>query len=112
MNGQFYQGIDGYMIAGPSSPSSWPQIAPSHGTDPFPEPPSNMLGDSNPYQQPSYDNGGNNNNNNFVPPAQQNPAPAPAPAPTPAPTSQAPAPAPAPTPAPTPAPKPTKPSSR
>jgi membrane peptidoglycan carboxypeptidase len=101
VNGQFYTGIDGYMIAGPMFSKFMAAIAPSHGTDPFPEPPSNLLGDTTPYQQPS-DNGGYNNGgytNNFVPTVPQNPVPSIAPTanPAPAPTSN-----------PVPAPKPTK----
>ncbi|MEQ4518852.1 transglycosylase domain-containing protein [Pseudarthrobacter sp. B907] len=72
INGQFYKGIDGYMIAGPQFSNFMAQIAPAYGTDPFPAPPSNMVT------------------------APVAPAPAPAPAPTTAPT-QAPAPSPVPT---------------
>ncbi|XAS66861.1 transglycosylase domain-containing protein [Micrococcaceae bacterium Sec5.7] len=43
INGQFYAGIDGYMIAGPQFSKFMAQIAPSYGTNPFPEPPSNLL---------------------------------------------------------------------
>jgi membrane peptidoglycan carboxypeptidase len=106
INGNFYTGIDGYMIAGPQFSNYMAQVAPRYGTNPFPDPPSSMLSAPTQYQQPSYDNGGNNNNNNFVPPAVQNPAPS---NPAPAPTS---APAPAPAPVPTPAPAPTKPGKK
>jgi membrane peptidoglycan carboxypeptidase len=43
VNGKFYTGIDGYMIAGPMFSQFMSQIAPTYGTDPFPEPPSNLL---------------------------------------------------------------------
>ena len=43
VNGKFYPGIDGYMIAGPMFSNYMSQIAPGYGTDPFPAPPSNMV---------------------------------------------------------------------
>ena len=43
INGNFYKGIDGYMIAGPQFSNYMAQVAPSYGTDPFPTPPSSML---------------------------------------------------------------------
>ncbi len=43
VNGQFYKGIDGYMIAGPQWSNFMAQIAPAYGTNPFPAPPSNMV---------------------------------------------------------------------
>lgn len=43
VNGKFYQGIDGYMIAGPMFSRYMAQIAPSYGTEAFPAPPSNLL---------------------------------------------------------------------
>jgi membrane peptidoglycan carboxypeptidase len=43
INGKFYTGIDGYMIAGPMFSNFMSQIAPGYGTEPFPEPPSNLL---------------------------------------------------------------------
>ncbi|MDF9752089.1 transglycosylase domain-containing protein [Arthrobacter sp. ES3-54] len=43
VNGNFYKGIDGYMIAGPQFSNYMAQIAPAYGTDPFPAPPSDML---------------------------------------------------------------------
>ncbi|WP_314215755.1 transglycosylase domain-containing protein [Pseudarthrobacter equi] len=43
VNGKFYQGIDGYMIAGPMFSNYMSQIAPGYGTDPFPAPPSNLV---------------------------------------------------------------------
>ncbi|MGO4119739.1 transglycosylase domain-containing protein [Arthrobacter sp. YAF16] len=82
VNGQFYEGIDGYMIAGPMFSKFMAEIAPSHGAEPFPEPPSNLL--SEPYQQPTNNDAGRNNN--FMPPATQNPAPAPS-SPAPAPST-------------------------
>ncbi|OFI37183.1 glycosyl transferase [Arthrobacter sp. SW1] len=42
INGQFYSNIDGYMIAGPQFANYMLQTAPRYGTDPFPEPPSNL----------------------------------------------------------------------
>lgn len=44
VNGKFYQGIDGYMIAGPMFSNFMTRIAPAYGTEPFPAPPSNLLG--------------------------------------------------------------------
>ncbi|NUP59463.1 MAG: penicillin-binding protein [Pseudarthrobacter sp.] len=43
VNGKFYQGIDGYMIAGPMFSNFMAKIAPAYGTNPFPAPPSNMV---------------------------------------------------------------------
>ncbi|MHC6594846.1 transglycosylase domain-containing protein [Arthrobacter sp. C152] len=43
VNGKFYQGIDGYMIAGPMFSNYMAKIAPAFGTNPFPAPPSNMV---------------------------------------------------------------------
>lgn len=43
VNGKFYQGIDGYMIAGPMFSNFMAKIAPGYGTNPFPAPPSNMV---------------------------------------------------------------------
>ena len=68
INGQFYEGIDGYMIAGPMFSRFMAEIAPSHGTEPFPEPPSNLLAEA--YQPPANNDAGKN-----MPPATQNPAP-------------------------------------
>ncbi|MDR6415104.1 transglycosylase domain-containing protein [Pseudarthrobacter sulfonivorans] len=42
-NGQFYESLDGYMIAGPMFSRFMSQTAPAYGTDPFPEPPNNMV---------------------------------------------------------------------
>jgi membrane peptidoglycan carboxypeptidase len=46
VNGKFYQGIDGYMIAGPMFSNFMSRIAPAYGTEPFPAPPSNLLNGS------------------------------------------------------------------
>jgi membrane peptidoglycan carboxypeptidase len=43
VNGKFYQGIDGYMIAGPMFSNFMSKVAPAYGTNPFPAPPSNLL---------------------------------------------------------------------
>ncbi len=43
VNGKFYKGIDGYMIAGPQFSNYMAQIAPAYGTNPFPAPPTNMI---------------------------------------------------------------------
>ncbi|CAM3280295.1 Penicillin-binding protein 2D [Arthrobacter ulcerisalmonis] len=43
INGKFYPGIDGYMIAGPMFSNFMTRIAPNYGTDAFPAPPSNMV---------------------------------------------------------------------
>jgi membrane peptidoglycan carboxypeptidase len=43
INGNFYKGIDGYMIAGPQFSNYMAQVAPAYGTEPFPDPPSSML---------------------------------------------------------------------
>ena len=50
INGKFYKGIDGYMIAGPQFSNYMAQVAPSYGTEPFPTPPSRML--NAPYSPP------------------------------------------------------------
>jgi hypothetical protein len=52
VNGKFYTGIDGYMIAGPMFSQFMSQIAPAYGTDPFPEPPSNLLYGTPQFQPP------------------------------------------------------------
>jgi membrane peptidoglycan carboxypeptidase len=44
VNGKFYKGIDGYMIAGPQFSNYMAQVAPAYGTNPFQAPPSSMLG--------------------------------------------------------------------
>lgn len=76
VNGKFYPGIDGYMIAGPMFSNFMSRIAPAYGTEPFPAPPSNLL------------NGGGSNTRTpatTAPQAPQAPAPAPATEPAPAP---------------------------
>ncbi|MGX5718145.1 transglycosylase domain-containing protein [Arthrobacter sp. MAHUQ-56] len=79
VNGKFYQGIDGYMIAGPMFSNFMAKIAPGYGTNPFPAPPSNMVSGTTAPTRPTTQ-------------ATQAPAPS-------APATQAPA---------TPAPEPTK----
>ncbi|WP_306908475.1 transglycosylase domain-containing protein [Arthrobacter sp. B3I9] len=44
VNGKFYRGIDGYMIAGPQFSNFMSAVAPAYGTNPFPAPPSNLVG--------------------------------------------------------------------
>src|SRR6478672_9289840 len=78
VNGKFYQGIDGYMIAGPMFSNFMTKIAPGYGTNPFPAPPSNMVNGTTPNSAPAQSS----------PQATQAPA---APA-TQAPATQAPAP--------------------
>ncbi|BAS16119.1 penicillin-Binding protein [Arthrobacter sp. Hiyo8] len=78
INGKFYQGIDGYMIAGPQFANYMLQVAPTYGTNPFPAPPSNLLdppgfkpstpstttpGNTSPSTQPSSNGNGNGNGN-------------------------------------------------
>ncbi|MEO5779878.1 transglycosylase domain-containing protein [Arthrobacter oryzae] len=50
INGNFYRGVDGYMIAGPQFSNFMSAIAPSYGTNPFPAPPSSMV--NAPYTPP------------------------------------------------------------
>ncbi|MFE4197120.1 transglycosylase domain-containing protein [Paenarthrobacter sp. NPDC056912] len=74
VNGKFYPSIDGYMIAGPQFSNYMLSVAPAYGTNPFQQPPSNLLGTPAPTQRsapatttpstaPST-NGGNNGNGN------------------------------------------------
>ncbi|WP_347108386.1 transglycosylase domain-containing protein [Paenarthrobacter sp. S56] len=73
VNGKFYPSIDGYMIAGPQFTNYMLSVAPAYGTNPFQQPPSNLLGSapapnqrstpSNPAPQTGNGNGGNNGNN-------------------------------------------------
>ncbi|MFF2344999.1 transglycosylase domain-containing protein [Pseudarthrobacter sp. NPDC058119] len=79
VNGKFYPGIDGYMIAGPMFSNFMTKIAPAYGTNPFPAPPSNMVSGAT---------------RNTAPAPQATQAPAPAPQATQVPATQAPAPAP------------------
>ncbi|MDP9888771.1 transglycosylase domain-containing protein [Pseudarthrobacter enclensis] len=81
INGKFYQGIDGYMIAGPMFSNFMSAIAPAYGTNPFPAPPSNMVNGTTQTTTQAP-----------VPAPQATQAPAPAPQPTQAPATQAPAP--------------------
>jgi membrane peptidoglycan carboxypeptidase len=78
VNGKTYQGIDGYMIAGPMFSNYMTKIAPGYGTNPFPAPPSNMVNGTTTNSAPAQSS----------PQASQAPA---APA-TQAPATQAPAP--------------------
>ncbi|TLM82063.1 transglycosylase domain-containing protein [Pseudarthrobacter sp. NamE5] len=83
VNGKYYQGIDGYMIAGPMFSNFMSRIAPAFGTDPFPAPPGNLL------------NGGATRNTSPATTAPQAPRATQAPAPAPsAPAAPAPAPQP------------------
>ncbi|MEE2568692.1 transglycosylase domain-containing protein [Pseudarthrobacter sp. J64] len=75
INGNFYEAVDGFMIAGPMFTSFMRDIAPGYGTNPFTPPPSNMVSGA-PTRTPT--------------PATQAPAPA---TQAPAPATQAPAPA-------------------
>ncbi|UKA73362.1 MULTISPECIES: transglycosylase domain-containing protein [Micrococcaceae] len=43
INGKFYKGIDGYMIAGPQWANYMSQVAALYSTEAFPEPPETML---------------------------------------------------------------------
>ena len=74
VNGKFYPGIDGYMIAGPMFSNFMSRVAPAYGTEAFPAPPSIML--NGPATRAPA---------NTAPQATQAPAPAPAPAPATAP---------------------------
>lgn len=75
VNGKFYQSIDGYMIAGPQFTNYMLSVAPAYGTNPFQQPPSNLLGTAAPQRNttpapttqnpaPSTENSGNGNNGN------------------------------------------------
>ncbi|WP_407710045.1 transglycosylase domain-containing protein [Arthrobacter nitrophenolicus] len=78
VNGKFYQGIDGYMIAGPMFSNFMSRIAPAYGTEPFPAPPSNLLNGSTRSTTPAT----------TAPQASQAPAPAPTTQPTQQPAPQ------------------------
>ncbi|BCW46868.1 carboxypeptidase [Arthrobacter sp. StoSoilB5] len=67
VNGKFYQSIDGYMIAGPQFTNYMLSVAPAYGTNPFQQPPSNLLGAPAPQRSTA------------PAPTQNNPAPSPAP---------------------------------
>ena len=86
VNGQFYTGIDGYMLAGPQFSNFMAAIAPAYGTEQFPQPPSNLLNGYTPVPAP------NTRQNTQATPAPNNPAPSSPSAPAPAPSSPAPAP--------------------
>ncbi|MFI2566666.1 transglycosylase domain-containing protein [Paenarthrobacter sp. NPDC018779] len=78
VNGKFYQSIDGYMIAGPQFTNYMLSVAPAYGTNPFQQPPSNLLGggtvqrnttpstpsNNTPSTAPSTGTGNNGNNGN------------------------------------------------
>ncbi|WP_461172502.1 transglycosylase domain-containing protein [Arthrobacter sp. Z1-9] len=87
VNGKFYKGIDGYMIAGPMFSNFMSRVAPAFGTEPFPAPPNNLL-----------NGGGGTNTRTPATTAPQAPratqAPAPAPAAPAAPAAPQPAPEP------------------
>ena len=53
VNGKFYQGIDGYMIAGPMFSNYMAQVAPAYGTNPFTAPPTNMVNGAPATRQPT-----------------------------------------------------------
>ncbi|MFC8041158.1 transglycosylase domain-containing protein [Paenarthrobacter sp. NPDC057355] len=77
VNGKFYPAVDGYMIAGPQFTNYMLAVAPAYGTNPFQQPPSNLLGaptpqrnntpsnttPSAPKQAPSTGTGNNGNGN-------------------------------------------------
>jgi hypothetical protein len=70
VNGKFYTGIDGYMIAGPMFSQFMTEIAPGYGTEPFPEPPSNLLYGTPQFQpQPNPQQPNNQQPNNPQPPS-------------------------------------------
>ncbi|MFP5368859.1 MAG: hypothetical protein ACLGIS_18925, partial [Actinomycetes bacterium] len=72
---RFYTGIDGYMIAGPMFSQFMTQIAPAYGTEPFPEPPFELLYGT-PQFQPSFpENPQQPNNQQPVNPQPVNPQP-------------------------------------
>ncbi|WP_416416990.1 transglycosylase domain-containing protein [Paenarthrobacter aromaticivorans] len=67
VNGKFYPSIDGYMIAGPQFTNYMLSVAPAYGTNPFQQPPSNLLGTPAPQRSTA------------PAPTQNNPAPSTAP---------------------------------
>ena len=77
INGKFYKGIDGYMIAGPQFSNYMSQVAPAYGTNPFPAPPSNLVTGPAPAPVPVP------RPSTQATPAPSNPAPAPTPSPEP-----------------------------
>ncbi|MFF1832249.1 transglycosylase domain-containing protein [Paenarthrobacter sp. NPDC058040] len=76
VNGKFYPSIDGYMIAGPQFTNYMLSVAPAYGTNPFQQPPSNLLGstpaptqrstpsNTTPSTAPSTGTGNSGNNGN------------------------------------------------
>ncbi len=77
VNGKFYKGIDGYMIAGPQFSNYMAQVAPAYGTKPFLAPPSNMLNSPAPAPAPRPSTQ-----------ATQSPAPSNSPSPSPSPSDK------------------------
>ncbi|TDT86220.1 membrane peptidoglycan carboxypeptidase [Arthrobacter sp. AG258] len=77
VNGKFYQGIDGYMIAGPMFSNFMTKIAPGYGTNPFPAPPSNMINGTTPNSAPAQNGQQATQAPATQAPATQAPAPAP-----------------------------------
>jgi membrane peptidoglycan carboxypeptidase len=77
INGKFYRGVDGYMIAGPQFSNFMSAVAPTYGTNPFPAPPSSLVTGPAPIVRPTT-------------PATKEAAPAPteAPAPSPSPSDK------------------------
>jgi membrane peptidoglycan carboxypeptidase len=67
INGKFYPSIDGYMIAGPQFTNYMLAVAPAYGTNPFQQPPSNLLGTAPAPQR--------NNSPSNTPSTAPNPAP-------------------------------------
>ncbi|MDQ0853864.1 membrane peptidoglycan carboxypeptidase [Arthrobacter sp. V4I6] len=53
INGKFYRGVDGYMIAGPQFSNFMSAVAPAYGTNPFPAPPSNLVTGPAPIVRPT-----------------------------------------------------------
>jgi membrane peptidoglycan carboxypeptidase len=83
INGKFYRGIDGYMIAGPQFSNYMAQVAPSYGTNPFPAPPSNLLNAPAPVAPPRATIPTTQSTDPATAPsADPTTAPSPAPAPT------------------------------
>lgn len=70
-NGQFYESLDGYMIAGPMFSKFMTATAPTYGTDPFPAPPSTMVNGAQQPRTPS-----NGSSAPATAPSQQPSAPA------------------------------------
>jgi membrane peptidoglycan carboxypeptidase len=75
INGKFYKGIDGYMIAGPQFSNFMAQVAPAYGTKAFAAPPSNLVNGPAPIVRQTT-------------PVPENSVPAPAPSENPAPSEE------------------------